>query len=246
MITAGTILIADDERSFLRSTTELLRRDGYECDAARDADETVQMLQSKRYDLLIADIKMPGNADFRVVRAAQQYAPGMPVILVTGYPSVDSAVAAVGLPVFAYMIKPIDYDLLLKHVETLLRTRPQYRVLAHVVEQLDQCAEELKAVLPGASQQVKAASDAGPEVSALTVRRLALCVGELLKLHAAHAPRVAAPHLCRAVDCPQWPAHENSFQNVIEILHELKKRFKSKELAELRERLEEHLGIRRS
>ena len=80
----GSILIADDEETFLRSTARLLHREGYDCDCALDADRAVEMLRTGRYDLLIADIKMPGNPNLKLVRDVQQLAAGMPVILVTG------------------------------------------------------------------------------------------------------------------------------------------------------------------
>lgn len=79
-----TILLADDEPSFREATADLLRREGYACDEAASADAVQAALQQECYDLLIADIRMPGNPNLRIVRDAQNLVPGLPVILVTG------------------------------------------------------------------------------------------------------------------------------------------------------------------
>ncbi|NQT36214.1 MAG: response regulator, partial [Planctomycetes bacterium] len=121
MPSAGRILIADDEPMFLETTAELLGYRDYRCDCARDAAEAAGLLSRNRYDLLISDIRMPGNPRLELIRALHEIAPGMPTILVTGNPSVDTAVAAIGLPVLAYMLKPIDFDELLGRVDQCMR-----------------------------------------------------------------------------------------------------------------------------
>ena len=69
-----------------------------------------QSLAERRFDALVADIQMPGNRDLELVQWAILNAPGMPVILITGNPTVDSAVASLRLPVAAYLVKPVDYE----------------------------------------------------------------------------------------------------------------------------------------
>ena len=98
----GRILIADDEETFRSSTADLLRRDGYECNCVPDAGEAVKELREGSYDLLIADIHMPGNPELELVREIPVIAEGMPVLLVTGYPSANSAIEAIKLNVTAF------------------------------------------------------------------------------------------------------------------------------------------------
>src|SRR4030042_6214874 len=95
------ILIADDEETFRNSLADLLRQAGYQCDCAPDAIVAAELLHSAEYDLLIADIKMQGNFELEFIRALPQIAEGMPVILVTGYPSLRSAIESIQLPVAA-------------------------------------------------------------------------------------------------------------------------------------------------
>ena len=116
MIEGGRILIADDERTFRESTADLLRREGYHCDCASDAGAAIKMLCNTSYDVLIADIRMPGNAGLELVDELSRLDGDIPIILVTGYPSLDSAVRSVRLNVVGYMMKPLDFQNLLLHV----------------------------------------------------------------------------------------------------------------------------------
>ena len=65
MTQPGRILVADDEETFAESTADLLRREGYQCDTAREASIAATLLAGSQYDLLIADIRMPGNVESR-------------------------------------------------------------------------------------------------------------------------------------------------------------------------------------
>lgn len=125
MSTVSQILIADDEETFLTSTADLLRREGYECACAHDARSAKQMLRSGAYDVLIADINMPGNAQLEFIRELPRIKEGMLVILVTGHPSLHSAIEAVRLPVAAYLVKPCHFGDVLSAVRSALRRRQE-------------------------------------------------------------------------------------------------------------------------
>lgn len=126
MAELGRILLADDEETFLYSTCELLRRSGYRCDRASNAKIAAAMLREQKYDLLIADIKMPGNAELELIRELPGLAGELPVVLITGYPPVYSAAVEMRLPVKAYLIKPFDFSELLAIVR---------KNVSHAVEQ---------------------------------------------------------------------------------------------------------------
>jgi DNA-binding NarL/FixJ family response regulator len=105
---APRILLADDTDVFLQSTADLLRRDGYVCVCAHDAPEVAQALAASRFDLLIADINMPGNTELELLRTLRALPEPLPVIIVTAYPSVGTAVEALRLSVIDYLVKPLD------------------------------------------------------------------------------------------------------------------------------------------
>lgn len=113
----GRILIADDEDTFLRATADLLRREGYECNCAKDAKTVTEMLRSTRYNLLITDINMPGNRDLALIKYLQYSANEISVILMTGEPSLMPTIQSVQPPVTTCLIKPFDFDELLEHVK---------------------------------------------------------------------------------------------------------------------------------
>jgi hypothetical protein len=130
----------------------------------------------------------------------------------------------------------------LQYIESALSSRQVYRTLNQIIDGLKVCEQELTTICSEMPQQSKIASDAATDFPALTLRRLAMCFGELHKLSARQLPKDMSSHHCQIIACPQWAVHLAAFQEVIDVLREIKHRFKSKELAELRERLEIHLG----
>ena len=86
------ISVADDDEAFLHSTADLLRREGYECSCASDAETAAEMLRADEYALLISDIKMSGNSQLEFIQELPRIAKNMQIILMTGYPSLDSAI----------------------------------------------------------------------------------------------------------------------------------------------------------
>ncbi len=117
MTSEGRILIADDDDTVLKSTAELLRLRGYECHCAADASTASGLLSRHRYHVLICDLKMPGNLRLELVKHVQETARGTQVILITGYPSLESAIHSIEPPVSAYLIKPVKFDELLAKVQ---------------------------------------------------------------------------------------------------------------------------------
>ncbi len=100
-MTRGRMLIADDDPTFLASTAELLRREGYECETALDGMAALALVVDAQFDLRITDLGLPGNADLALIRPVAQVRGGLPMIILTGFPSVRSAVASFELPVAA-------------------------------------------------------------------------------------------------------------------------------------------------
>ena len=123
----GRILIADDEPTFLESTADLLRRDGYEVHGAPNATAALELLRSQSFDLLIADINMPGNPDLELVREVRRLDGAIPVILVTGYPATRTAIQAVQLAVVDYLVKPFELSALRGAVQSSLERSAIYR-----------------------------------------------------------------------------------------------------------------------
>ncbi len=145
MVDSRRILIADDEESFLYSTADILRREGYDCSYASDAIAATEMLRKESYDLLIADIKMQGNSDLEFIKALPQIAGEMPVILVTGYPSLHSAIESIQLPVVAYLVKPFELNELLVRVKDVITGKGHFKT-RRLEKALQKMANDLEEV----------------------------------------------------------------------------------------------------
>src|SRR5207245_5193800 len=130
------ILIADDEETFLHSMGALLRLEGYACDCVRDAREAAAALEQHAYDLLITDIYMPGNAELEFLHDLQSRGVILPVIVVTGYPSVPTAVESLRLSVLDYLIKPVDFPVVLHCVSRAIDKGRVLRSLHKTQEQM--------------------------------------------------------------------------------------------------------------
>ena len=113
----GLILIADDDAAFRMATRAYLRQHGYQCEVAPDGTVAADLLRSLPVDLLISDIKMPGNRGLAFIESLPQVAAGLPVILLTGYPSAQSVAHSERLQVVAYLVKPPEPEQLLALVD---------------------------------------------------------------------------------------------------------------------------------
>jgi len=235
MAYTGTILIADDEETFRESTGRLLRHEGFDCHCAHDADEAVDCLRSGRFDLLMADIRMPGNPDLRVVREARELDHQMPVILVTGYPSTETAIRSVEMSVVAYLTKPLDFDELVPCVRSAVEHSRNRRVLAAVRGRLSSCLADLEGAQ---SKRLPREGEPDELVSIATIRTLASCVSELFELGARSGADWPAYDLCDLLNCPDKPVYRRAMLKTIQVLRETKGAFKSKALGELRTDLE--------
>ncbi len=238
MAASGCVLIADDEAAFMLATAELLRKEGYHCECAPDAHQAIGMLQQKRYDVLICDVMMPGNEQLRVVQIAQEFVPGMPVILVTGCPSIETAVGSLQLPVLAYLTKPIDYKELLAQIRTAAGFSHNYLVLSDVCRHLRECFQSLEAARDRRLALTRMHSSTSV-VSPIVLRLLASCLSELVQLQSDLSSGEEPSLLCELLDCPQQRTCRHAIEDTIDVLQKTKSTFKSKDLAGLRCRLEE-------
>jgi DNA-binding NtrC family response regulator len=114
------ILLADDEPLFRQATSELLRRAGFDCRTAGTAEDAMQQLTQTSFDLLIVDLNMPGNLDLELLNAGRRDYPTVPMIVVTGAPSLRSAIDSVRLGISDYLLKPIRIEDLVRRIHTVL------------------------------------------------------------------------------------------------------------------------------
>jgi excisionase family DNA binding protein len=100
------ILVVDDEASIRDLLSKTLALAEYDVDVAPDGRSALDRMRVYPYDLLIADLKMPGMDGLSVIREAKRYKSDLPVIIITGFSTESSAIEAVNLGVAGYLTKP--------------------------------------------------------------------------------------------------------------------------------------------
>jgi signal transduction histidine kinase/CheY-like chemotaxis protein/GAF domain-containing protein len=123
------ILVIDDDPQVLTLISRLLRRSGYEVEAVRDGKVALERLgrEARTGDedlaLILSDLKMPHVDGLRILEEAKEHYSDTVFVLITGYATIDSAVAALRRGVYDYLTKPLDLDDLLSTVQRALEHR---------------------------------------------------------------------------------------------------------------------------
>ena len=117
---AHRVLVADDEESIRELLARTLALAEYDVETVGDARAAIDRLRMADYDLLIADLRMPGMDGLLLVREARRMHPTLPVIIITGYSSEGSAIEAVNLGVVGYLVKPFRVPQVLSAVARAL------------------------------------------------------------------------------------------------------------------------------
>ncbi len=134
------ILLIDDEPAILESLTEFLDDEGYEVHVAREACEGVRLFRDVNPDLVLTDLKMPGLSGIDLIREIRKINRRTPIILVTGYGTLETAIDAIRLDVFDLITKPIDLDLI---KNTLHRAQESLRAAREVQKEIESLKQEL-------------------------------------------------------------------------------------------------------
>jgi DNA-binding NtrC family response regulator len=109
-VTAPILLVVDDEANICRSIEKILAKLGIRVRSAFNGEEALRLLASEPFDAVLTDLKMSRMGGMEVLRKAKEMHPGMPVIVMTGYASVSSAVEVMKLGAVDYLPKPFTPD----------------------------------------------------------------------------------------------------------------------------------------
>ena len=112
MGTPPTILIVDDDSSHRAMLRTVLRGWGYATDEADDGDTAVEKVKERAYDAVLSDVRMARMDGISAIREILHHNPSIPVLVMTAWQSVETAVAALRLGAYDYLEKPLDFDLL--------------------------------------------------------------------------------------------------------------------------------------
>ncbi len=144
----STILIVDDEES-LRLTFEMfLRREGYErVKVAGTLARAIELINSHSFDLIISDIVLEGDKGTDLLRHIRETGITCPVVMITGFPNLDSASEAVRYGAFDYLSKPVNKEKLLKTVAQALKYRELEREKQELIRKNERYQYYLEAII---------------------------------------------------------------------------------------------------
>ncbi len=122
---AARVLIVDDERDIAESCAFFVARAGLHATVATSGDEALDLLDRGQFDLVITDLRMPRMSGLGLLDAVKSRDPDLEVLLITGYPDIETAVAAIKRGAFDYVTKPFGERELMARVEKALARRQQ-------------------------------------------------------------------------------------------------------------------------
>ncbi len=132
------ILIVDDEREITEILADLLSED-YECLKAGSAEQALDCLSNNEFQLVISDITMPGMSGLEMIPHVKQLSPDTVVVMISGMQTVESAIGALRLGAFDYLMKPFD----LRQVEAVVKRALEYHELVVAKRRYENHLEEL-------------------------------------------------------------------------------------------------------
>jgi DNA-binding NtrC family response regulator len=197
------LLIVDDERNIREGLAEALQMDGHDVETAADGSEGWKRFQKGDIDLVITDLRMPGISGEELLRRICSETPGVPVIVLTGHGTVESAVDAMRIGAYDFLTKPVNLDrlsllckralatreLILKHrrLEEELEQRKKFSAIIGTSAPMHKIFDTISRVAPAkASVLITGESGVGKELVANAIHELSPRRGKpLIKVHCA-------------------------------------------------------------
>lgn len=232
----GHLLIADDEATVRETLSSVLHAAGFTCTCVADGGAVLAQLGRTEFDAFISDLHMPGNEGLSLIQSVSQQAPALPIVLLTGKPTLETAAGSVRLPVIAYLTKPPDFDDLTKLLDNSIASYRTLRTMQAGRRRLHTWEQELERILVQHRVPDSIPSGQMGNYLRLTLRHVILVLVDLEN---------AIRHLEQQPGVPQAiENHERevALRRAVEVLRRTKQSFKSRELAELRKELEQLLN----
>ena len=139
------ILVVDDEPDIRRLLGRLLQHEGYAVEMVGDGEAAVSRLKEQLFDICICDLRLPGIGGIDVLREAKRLTPDCEVIILTGFGNLESAIEAIRLGAYEYLLKPINDLQVVRHtVHRALEQQRMARRNEQLFEDLERANRELE------------------------------------------------------------------------------------------------------
>jgi putative two-component system response regulator len=187
------ILVVEDDAQDQKLLIRLLDRAGYRCSAAADASEARRLVAGEQFDLILADVKLPGESGLQLVQHAMAEYPGIAALMVTGMDDPALANTAIEIGTYGYIIKPFTGNEILIGVKNALCRRKLQIENTAQRETLEQIVHARTTAIERSAKRLKLSREE-------TVRRLSRAVEYRDEETGGHTERMSA----------YWPASSAS------------------------------------
>ena len=146
----SNILIIDDEKAIRKTLTEILSYEGYKIDEASDGEEGLRKFREKTFDVVLCDIKMPKMDGIEFLEKAREGNPDIPVIMISGHGTIETAGEAVKKGAYDFISKPPDLNRLLITIRNAMDKTSlvtETRALRRKVTKVDEMIGESSAII---------------------------------------------------------------------------------------------------
>jgi len=127
MDTHHRILIVDDDDTIRKTLKAILEDEGYLVDLAATGGEAIQKTEETTYDIALLDIRLPDIEGVELLKLIKDNVPKTRKIMLTGYPSMQNAIAALNKGADAYLVKPVDVEKLLRTIREQIEAKENER-----------------------------------------------------------------------------------------------------------------------
>ncbi|MEJ5347301.1 MAG: response regulator [Desulfosoma sp.] len=117
------VLLVDDEKEFATTLSERLEIRGLKVSVAFNGNDALRWMEEKRFDVIVADVRMPGFSGLDLLRHIKSRKIGTPVILLSGYSALQEAIEGMHLGAFDYLIKPVDIEQLMEKMREAVENK---------------------------------------------------------------------------------------------------------------------------
>ena len=130
------VLVVDDEKIMQESCCRVLEKEGYTVSSADSGEAALEQCDRKSFDLVLLDLKMPGIGGIEALKRLKEMDPEVTILIMTGYPSIETAVRAIKLGAYDYITKPFTPDTLRYSVSRVLERKTLIVENQHLRQQL--------------------------------------------------------------------------------------------------------------